>query len=118
MSTVDWTSLDHALPGAPDVAALAAGLEGDVPAVLLPVRIETRFDTVEMVADAGNPGRALTDALGALRATVRTLADRGYATTPRGSVTIKKQFKNDIEKPLYALIERDLDTAENQVSAR
>ncbi len=58
MSSVDWTGLDHALPGAPDVAALAAGLEGDVPVVLLPVRVETRFNTVEVAGDGDQRQRA------------------------------------------------------------
>jgi hypothetical protein len=116
MSDIAWTSLDHAPPGAPDVAALATGLERDVPVVLLPVRVETRFDTVE-VTDDGDPGRALVDALSALHTTVRTLTDREYATTLRGTVTVKKKFKDDVEKPLYAAIEHNLDMAENQVRA-
>jgi hypothetical protein len=116
MADVDWTGLDHALPGAPDVVALATGLETDVPVVLLPVRIETRFDTVE-ITDNGDPARVLVAALTDLLTTVRALADRGYSRTLRGTVKDKKTFKDQFEKPLYAAIEQDLTTIDEQVRA-
>lgn len=116
MIHVDWSTLDQALPGAPDVAALATGLETDVPVVLLPVRVETRFDPVE-VPDDSEPGRALVDALAGLHATLRAFADRSYETVLQGSVKTRKLFKDEVEEPIYALVVHELATAEAQLGA-
>src|SRR4051794_8712053 len=116
MTDVDWSSLADALPGAPQVAALAAGLETDVPVVLLPVRVETRFDQVE-TRDSSAAGAALTAALTAQRAAVRQLADRNFATTLRGSVRTKKAYKNTVEAPLYATAEKDIEHAAGLLAA-
>ncbi len=117
MSTpVDWTTLAAALPGAPDVAQTATGFATDVPVVLLPVRVETRFDAVEvpMTTDLGT---LLTAALATLHTTLRGLADRSYATTLTGTVARKKSFKQEVETPLYAAVEHDVLSAGTQLQA-
>ena len=114
--TIDWDTLEHVLPGAPDVVALADGLDRDVPVVLLPVRVETRFDAAE-VPDDGTAGKVLADALTGLHTSLRRLVNRDYATTLPGRVKIKKNFKNNVEQPLYAAVEADLATAATQLTA-
>lgn len=116
MTDVDWSTLGFALPGAPDVAALATGLETDVPVVLLPVRVETRFDVVE-VPDVTDAGKVLVDALTALHATLRRIADRNYVTTLQGTVNAKKKLKDDVEQPLYTAFDTDLAGAGAQLQA-
>jgi hypothetical protein len=116
MTDVDWTSLGFASPGAPDVVALATGLETDVPVVLLPVRVETRFDVVE-VPDVTDTGKVLLDALTAFHGTLRRIADRNYVTTLQGTVNVKKKIKDDLEQPLYTTFEKDLGEAAGQLQA-
>lgn len=71
MSTnaVDWSTLtaDPATSGAVDtLAALAAGFDTQVPAVLLPLRVETRFATAAPLPQQGSYMRLSLSVLSAL----------------------------------------------------
>ena len=117
MSTnaVDWSTLtaDPATSGAVDtLAALAAGFDTQVPAVLLPLRVETRFATAEVPDDTDHVGELLQH-IDELSATLKRLQARRYATTLVGTVKEKKEFKTKVEAPLVQAASADLD----QVSA-
>jgi hypothetical protein len=107
---VDWSALTPDPDSAGAVASLgdlAAGFDPQVPAVLLPVRVETRFTTVE-VPDPGTTVGGLLDALGRLEAVRERLARRDYATVLIGTVREKRDFKKRVEAVLYAETEDDL----------
>lgn len=109
-STVDWSTLTTDPDTAAAVTALgtlASGFDTQVPAVLIPVRVETRFTTTE-VPDATDHLEELLDLLGQLGGILRRLRDRQYATVLVGNVKEKTKFKSTVEAPLYEATEADL----------
>jgi len=110
-NTVDWTTLASDPASASSVAALealAASFDPRVPAVLVPVRVETRFTTVE-VPDLTDHLGELLDHLRDLEALLERLADAPYATVLTGPVRRQKKIKNTVEARLYKRTETDLD---------
>ncbi len=110
MSTVDWSTLTTDPDTAAAVTALgalASGFDTQVPAVLIPVRVETRFTTAE-VPDATDHLGDLLDLLGQLDGILRRLRDRPYATRLVGNVKEKAKLKSVVEAPLYEATEADL----------
>jgi hypothetical protein len=111
-NTVDWSTLatDPATaPSVADLEALAHGFDPDVPTVLVPVRVETRFTTVE-VPDLTDHLDELIDRVRAVAVSVQRLADIEYPTELTGPVAKQKQYKDSVERPLYALIETRLES--------
>lgn len=111
-ATVDWRAMRADRRAAERVAALeaaAAAFEADVPLVLVPVRLETRFAQVE-VAENADPGRALIEALQDLRDTLRRLAQRSYVTVLTGPVRERKRQKATVEQPMYDAVDAALGT--------
>lgn len=109
-SAVDWSTLttDPTTAAAVNaLGALAAGFDTGVPAVLLPVRVETRFTTTE-VPDVADHLGDLIDSLSRLEAILERLRGRRYATTLVGNVKEKAIFKEKVEAPLYKATETDL----------
>ncbi|QGN31641.1 hypothetical protein [Microlunatus sp. Gsoil 973] len=109
-NTVDWSTLktDPATAAAvDDLTAIAGGFDPQVPAVLIPVRVETRFTAVE-VPDTSDPLADLLDQLADVTAVLRRLAGRSYVTELTGTVVEQKAFKETVEVPLYEAAERDL----------
>ncbi|MDF1489001.1 hypothetical protein [Tessaracoccus caeni] len=121
MSTnaVDWSTLtpDPATREAVDtLAALAAGLDPRVPAVLIPFRVETRFATAE-VPDERDHLSELLRHLDDLSAVLKRLGARPYATRLSGTVKEKKTFKETVETPLYKAATADLDQLAAMIEA-
>ncbi|WP_062302663.1 hypothetical protein [Demequina subtropica] len=118
-SSVDWSTLTRDPGAAAAVAALdalAAGLDTDVPAVLIPVRVETRFATVQVPDTADHLGDLL-DALARIDGIVRGLAARDYSTTLVGTVAQKKEFKESTEQRLYQAIDDGLTALDAGLAA-
>ena len=87
-----------------------------MPAVLIPVRVETRFTTVE-VPDVADHLGDLIDSLSKLEAILERLRRRRYATTLVGNVKEKAIFKATVEEPLYKATETDLAAIGAQLEA-
>ena len=117
--SIDWTTMRADPASAAALAALeatAGSFDTAVPLVLLPVRLETRFATVE-VPDTTSLAGELTKALGALTVTLSGIAQGSYATRLSGTVAQKKQQKVEVEQPLYASVEAALSVAADQLTA-
>ena len=110
-TSVNWRAMRADTRTADEVAALAAtaaAFERDVPLVLMPVRLETRFTQVE-VPDTADAGQGLVDALTALRNSVIELSGLPYATVLTGTVKEKGKQKQTIEQPMYDSVEMVLE---------
>ncbi|MEU1973490.1 hypothetical protein ABZ477_17680 [Microbacterium sp. NPDC019599] len=109
-NTVDWSTLTRDPAADAAVTALesvASAFDTAVPAVLIPVRIETRFTTVE-VSDPTDHVVGLLDLLARIDALLRRLSGREYHTVLLGNVKQKAEVKLQEEQPLYEAIESDL----------
>ena len=118
-NTVDWSTLttDPATAAAVgDLTAIAEGFDPQVPVVLIPVRVETRFTTVE-VPDTTDPLADLLDHLADVSAVLRRLSGRSYVTELTGTVAEQKVFKRTVEVPLYEAAETDLAALATELDA-
>lgn len=118
-SAVDWSTLttDSTTEAAVNaLSALAASFDTGLPAVLIPVRVETRFTTAEVPVVADHLGD-LIDSLSKLEAILERLRGRRYATTLVGSVNEKAIFKVKVEEPLYKATETELAAIGVQLEA-
>jgi hypothetical protein len=106
-------------PGNPDrvleLVNLAGRLHDDAPVVLLPVRLETRFVTVDVPIDG--PGPTLLDLRDLLQKAAKALAEIAAADLrtslqDRGDRT-REEFRDKAEQPLYALLANRLGEAAN-----
>lgn len=118
-SAVNWSTLatdPTTAPAVADLVALAAGFDPQVPAVLLPVRVETRFTTVE-VPDSGDHLGQVLDDLAAVNELLRGIAGRKYATKLTGTVSEQRAFKRTVEVPVYRATEADMAALADAVAA-
>ncbi|GAA2093889.1 hypothetical protein GCM10009841_03930 [Microlunatus panaciterrae] len=107
---VDWSTLTTdpaATTAVTALGTLAAGFDPQVPAVLIPVRVETRFTTVE-VPDLTDHLGDLLDLLAQLDDLLQRLRERSFPTELVGTVKEKTAFKRRVEEPLYKATETDL----------
>ncbi|MDK1361915.1 hypothetical protein QNO00_16815 [Arthrobacter sp. zg-Y1219] len=118
-SAIDWSTLttDSTTAAAVNaLGALAAGFDTGVPAVLMPVRVETRFTTAE-VPDVADHLGDLIDSLSKLHAVLERLRGRQYATALVGNVREKAIIKATVEEPLYKATDTDLAAVGAQLEA-
>src|SRR4051794_27113965 len=111
-NTVDWSTLGTdpaSAASAADLEALAASFDPHVPTVLLPVRVETRFTTIE-VPETTDHLAGLIGLLDRIAGTFERLAALPFATTLAGTVREQKRFKETVEAPLYKATREMLDT--------
>jgi hypothetical protein len=95
------------------VAATAARLDDAVPVLLVPVRLETRFDQIGVPTTPGvTPAEQFTVALTAVADTLATLAGSDLATRLPTGGPARAQYKRDTEDPLIAGVEELLTRAD------
>jgi hypothetical protein len=95
-------------PGSPnrtrveEIRALAQTLSDDVPFLLAPVRLETRFVQVDEPVGAGpNLAVRLATELTAAAVAAESLAGRGFATTLTGATAKdRREYKATVEQPM------------------
>ena len=115
--SVDFRAMTPDPASAAEVAVLeqaAAAFGTDVPVVLLPIRIETRFAEVEVSDPVGGFGDVIVS-LDALAERVRAIADNDYATRLTGSVKQRKAQKITLEQPLYTAVEEGLGEVDERL---
>ncbi|WP_319461384.1 hypothetical protein [Micromonospora sp. RTP1Z1] len=95
------------------VAATAARLDDAVPVLLVPVRLETRFDQIRVPSSAGlTPAEQFTVALTAVADALAALAASNLATRLPTGGPARTQYKRDTEDPLITGVDKLLDRAD------
>src|SRR5262245_52037659 len=110
-NTINWSTLITDPASATSVSALetlAAGLDPQVPAVLIPIRVETRFTTVEVPSLVDHLGE-LVGHLNDIATLLQRLARLPFTTELTGTVRQQRRFKETVEAPLYDQIQTSLD---------
>jgi hypothetical protein len=102
------------------IRTATAACAGDVPFLLLPVRIETRFAQTEVPAPAP-PGvrsaaAALAGTLAGAAARLESVAGRDHATVLPANWKVRKQFKREVEDPIVEASQADLAAAARAVT--
>ncbi len=100
-----------------EIRRTVAALNDDTPFVLWPVRIETRFVQREVPRPGGLSGaRELIGGLNVLVESIESIAKRQTATVLKGKVKEKKLFKQEVEKPMYEFLEKQIGAASDAVN--
>ena len=118
-NTVDWSTLTTDRDTAASVAALralVAGFDPQVPAVLIPLRVETRFTATD-VPDLTDHLGELLGHLGDVAASLQRLAGLPFATVLTGTVQQQKHDKETVEGPLYTKTQASLDALAAELEA-